>query len=209
MARTEKTRIEKARPQRPGTAGARAGKGPHPPPGAEPARYARPARLLHWVMAVFVVGLIPAGLIMANMDSGPLQDRLFVLHESFGALVLVLALVRLGYRLRHPPPPLPPEVPAWQRRAAGAVHALIYAALIAMPLTGWAGTHAFGAPVTIFWLFDLPAFIGKDEALAGRLFSLHLALGLALGGLVVLHAGAALGHRFLRRDTVLARMWPP
>ncbi len=173
------------------------------------ARYARPARLLHWVMAVLVVGLIPVGLIMANMEGGPLQDRLFVLHESFGALVLVLALVRLGYRLRHPPPPLPPEVPAWQRRAAGLVHGLIYAALIAMPLIGWAGTHAFGAPVNIFWLFDLPAFIGKDEALANRLFSLHLALGLALAGLVVLHAGAALAHRFVRRDTVLARMWPP
>ena len=73
-------------------------------------------------MALLVIGLIVVGIVMGNMASGPLQDRLYNLHRSTGALVLVLALIRLCYRLTHPPLPLPAHMPASQRLAAESVH---------------------------------------------------------------------------------------
>ena len=71
--------------------------------------YTPVARALHWIVAVLVIGLIIVGFMIANMASGPLQDRLYNLHRSTGALVLLLAIIRLVYRFMHPPLPLPDD----------------------------------------------------------------------------------------------------
>lgn len=173
------------------------------------ARYRWPARLLHWLMALIVICMIPVGIAITYMNGGPLQDWLYAMHKSFGFVVLVLVVLRLGYRLGHRPPPLPPSVPLMQRVAAEAVHVAIYVILFAMPILGWLGTSAYGAPMSIFGLFDLPPLLAKDEPLSDRLFDLHQTLGLILAGLIVVHVGAALMHRFVIKDTVLQRMWPP
>ncbi|MFK8250431.1 cytochrome b [Ancylobacter terrae] len=174
-----------------------------------PAGYRRPARLLHWLIAIIVIGLIPVGITMGNLDGGPLQDRLYDLHRSFGFTVLVLAALRLAYRLSHTPPPLPASVPAPLRVAAGVVHATMYALLLATPIIGWLATNAYGAPISVFGLFELPVLVAKNEATADVLFAIHRALGLAFGALILLHVGAAIGHALVFRDGVLHRMWPP
>jgi cytochrome b561 len=60
----------------------------------------------------------------------------------------------------------------------------------------------------VFWSVTLPRLVDKNEALSEVLWTLHNGLGLTLGGLIMIHAGAAMAHRFVRRDQVLARMWP-
>jgi cytochrome b561 len=92
---------------------------------------------------------------------------------------------------------------------AEAVHIALYAILLAMPIIGWVGTNAYGEPMQVFWSLTLPSLIGKNEAPSDILWDAHNSLGLTLGGLIVLHAGAALAHRFLFKDDVLFRMWPP
>lgn len=174
-----------------------------------PAGYRRPARLLHWLIAIIVIGLIPVGITMGNLDGGPLQNRLYDLHRSFGFTVLVLAVLRLAYRLTHRPPPLPSSVPASLRLAAAIVHATMYALLFATPIIGWLATNAYGAPISVFGLFELPVLVAKNEATAEFLFGIHRAFGLAFGALILLHIGAAIGHALVLRDGVLHRMWPP
>lgn len=117
-------------------------------------------------------------------------------------------MVRLACRLTHSPPPLPP-MPRSQRLAAEAVHVALYLILIAMPLIGWLGTNAYGEVMTVFWSLPLPALVAKNPPLSDALWLAHNVLGLTLGALIVLHAGAALAHRFVFHDPVLARMWPP
>jgi cytochrome b561 len=105
-----------------------------------------------------VLGLIPVGILMGNMESGLLQGRLYNLHRSTGTLLLPLAIIRLLYRWTHLPLPLPlpPDVPALQRRAAESVHWSFYALLIVQPLVGWAATSAYRAPIIVYGLFELP-----------------------------------------------------
>jgi cytochrome b561 len=171
----------------------------------EPA-YTPTARLLHWLTAVIVVTLIAVGLVMTRMPEGPAQTVLFDLHRSIGWLVLPLVLVRLLYRLTHPPAPLPSDIPAIQRFAAEASHWLLYAALIAQPMIGWLGMSTYGHPIRFFWLFDIPNIWPKNEPLSEKLFVLHDYLGYALALLICGHVGAALFHHFVRRDAVLMRM---
>src|SRR5262245_53857130 len=73
----------------------------------------------HGLSAALVLTSIPIGLTMVNVPNlGPTGHTLFHLHRSIGALVLVITVFRLLSRLRHPAPPLPAEMPAWQQSAA-------------------------------------------------------------------------------------------
>ncbi|MBM3537196.1 MAG: cytochrome b [Alphaproteobacteria bacterium] len=175
-------------------------------PGQHAAGYTQLARVLHWLTAALVLVMLPLGLVIANEAGGRLQGVLYNAHKSIGALILLLVVVRLAYRLTHRPPPLPDDIPPLQRLAAEATHWALYALLILQPLLGWAGTSAYPAPVPFFGLFDLPPLVTADRALSDQLLHWHRMTGLALAGLASLHVAAALYHHFVRRDRVLLRM---
>ena len=164
------------------------------------------ARVLHWVTAVIVISMIPIGVYMINAQPGPTQDLLFHLHRSFGVLLLPIMIVRLAYRLAHPPPPLPDVVPAIQRGVAHIVHWALYALLIVQPIVGWIATSAYRAPILVLWLFELPPIWPIDRAFSERMFLVHRVLGFAIAFLAVMHIAAALYHHFIRKDAVLMRM---
>ena len=69
--------------------------------------YTPAARVLHWITAVLVLLMIPLGIVIANEWGGPAQQFLYNLHKSIGATLIPLVIIRLLYRLTHPPPPLP------------------------------------------------------------------------------------------------------
>lgn len=171
-------------------------------------KYSGTAMLLHWVIAVCILAMIPAGLIMARIGPGTLQDGLYTMHRSFGMLVLALMLIRLVYRLVHGAPAPEPTLTAGQRAGSHIVHLALYALVIAQALIGWAATSAYGAAISFFGLFTVPAILAKDEAVAGPLFFVHDWLGYSIAGLLVLHIGAALYHFLVRGDGVMQRMTP-
>lgn len=161
--------------------------------------YTPVARTLHWIVAVLILGLIPVGILMGQMEASPLQDRLYNLHRSTGALILPLAIIRLVYRLTHP-------LPAIQKLAAESVHWGLYALIIVQPLVGWAATSAYRAPIIIYGLFELPPILAENRALSEQLFTVHRVLGILMALMVLAHIGAALFHHFVRKDRVLMRM---
>ena len=138
------------------------------------------ARVLHWLVAALVLIMIPLGIIIANEWGGPLQEPLYNLHKSIGAVLLPLVLVRLIYRLTHPPLPLPADIPAIQQLAAHATHWTLYALLIVQPVIGWIATSAYPAPLPIFGLFELPRVWPENRALSERLFGVHRWMGIAI-----------------------------
>lgn len=165
------------------------------------------AKFLHWVIAACVIFIIPAGIVMVNLDlSDALRNNLYNLHRSFGVLVLALMAARVGYRLSMGAPPPSGALTPTQRVVSRIVHTGLYILLIAMPLIGWIGTSAYPATISVFGLFDMPALVGKDRELSELLLTIHGYLGFFLAGVIVLHIGAALYHGLIRRDGVLSRM---
>lgn len=169
-------------------------------------RYTTVARLLHWIMAVLILFTVPVGFVLLALPQGWVQNTLFDLHRSIGVLLFVLVVMRIAWRLTHPPPPLPDDLPAWQHLASGTVHRLLYVVLLIQPIIGWWGTSAFGAPINVFWLFELPPLVSKDELAAKQILAWHGIVGIALSVTVAIHISAALFHHFVRRDEVLRRM---
>jgi len=170
------------------------------------ASYSLPARLGHWVVALLIIVAFFAGLTMVRVGQGSLQDRLFDWHRSLGVLILALATARLIWRIYRPAPPLPAGIPRWIETASRASHWLLYALILGLPLLGWLGSSAFGAPVRVFGLFDLPPLVRPNRPLADVILAIHKYGAFSLGGLVVLHVGAAFYHLLVRRDGVFQRM---
>ncbi len=177
-----------------------------------PTHYGTVAMTLHWLIAVAIIGMLIVGKYMVdlpNEDSN--KFALYQLHKSFGISILVLTLVRIGWRLGHPAPALPPGMPAWQRWGAHISHYGLYALMLAIPLSGWAAVSAstLGIPTLLFGAVELPTLpITPDRDTHEVWQETHELLGNIMIGLLILHVLAALKHHFVDRDTVLRRMLP-
>jgi len=170
-------------------------------------RYTGVAIVLHWLMALMILGSLAVGLTMARMAQSPRQMQLYNWHKWAGVVILTLAALRLLWRLSHRPPTLPP-MPAWQQAAARASHAALYGLFFAVPLVGWAYSSAAGFPVVLFGVLPLPDWVPVDRELAKAIKPWHARLAWALGVLVLLHVAAAWKHQLVDRDALINRMLP-
>lgn len=171
-------------------------------------RWPRAIRTMHWAMAAFMLGVMITGFLMGELPGGVWQNRMYNLHRSFGITVLVLVIVRVGLRIWLPAPNEPSFASAFQAMAAKGTHKLLYVLSFGMPIFGWIGSSAFGAPVVLYGIVTLPALVEKNKALAEWTLELH---SLAAWGMVILilaHFGGALYHQLLLKDGLIRRIWP-
>ncbi|WP_210528127.1 cytochrome b [Rubellimicrobium arenae] len=171
--------------------------------------YRAPAKVFHWLTAALVLSTIPAGQLMVRKGlDRPLQDALFIYHKNIGMVILGVVLLRLVYRIRHPPPPLPPSVPVWQRRVAGLTHEALYLLLIVQAVSGYIRVKAGGFPIEWLDAWGIPSPVPRSGGLADAAQAVHRWNRLLLIALIALHIGAALFHAVVLRDGVFQRMWP-
>ena len=170
-------------------------------------RYGLVPQFLHWIVVAMIIVQYVLAEAADELPTGVEKLATLAQHKSVGLTILLVALLRIGWRLFDPPPP-PPPMPAWQRLAAAANHWGLYALLFAMPLTGWMMSSASNYPVSWFGLVQLPDLVGPDRGLKHLLEEVHETLANALIALVLLHVAAALKHQFWDRDGLLWRMLP-
>ena len=168
-------------------------------------KYGLIAMLLHWGMAILIVGMFTLGTYMVELDYyDPWYKKAPDLHRSFGVIVAGLMIYRLGWRLSNVRPRALGE--AWERRIATGLHRLFYVLIAAIVVSGYLITTADGQPVSVFNWFKIPATISgfdNQEDIAGEI---HEWLTTTLIVLVILHTLAALKHHFINRDITLRRM---
>jgi cytochrome b561 len=157
-------------------------------------------------MAMLIIVQIALGWTAVSWRLSPLKLDLFVWHKSVGMLILILAVLRLVWRLSDGTPDHPAGLASWEPVAARAVHGLLYLLMLALPITGWVVSSASNIPFKMFWLFPLPPIAEPSQVLVERAAAVHLVLVLALSLLLCMHVAAALRHHYLRRNVVLLRM---
>lgn len=175
-------------------------------------RYPVALKLLHWLRAVLVLGLIAAGWLMTSLnDATPIKyATLYPLHKSAGLLVFGLVLIQLALRARSPLPKTPAGLKAWERRLSKAAHGLMYGLLVAVPLMGYAmsSSYTMSDGVTFFGL-HVPELLPKDDSRFKVFQAVHKIAAYLLLALIGLHVAGAVKHRIFDRrgDTdVLRRM---
>jgi cytochrome b561 len=162
-------------------------------------------RIIHWLMVLMILAMLFIGVIMVS-TVGPAYPALLQLHRPIGIAILVLAVLRLCLRWATTAPPLPDDLPPVQVFAAKASHVLLYAAMIGMPLIGWAMLSAGGYPVAVSKSIILPAIMPHDLRLYAVLRLAHTVIAIAFFALILAHLAAALMHGMIRRDGVLQAM---
>jgi len=181
-------------------------------------RYNHVAMAFHWVIALLLIANIAFGLIMGDLPrSDPNKFMLVQIHKSIGLTVLVLSLLRLGWRLTNPAPKLPAGMHPLVKAFAHLTHYVFYFLIIFIPLSGWLMVSAspLGNGTSYFGLFlwpNLPFWVGQTrEQLRGvheTFETAHVFLAWSAIVLVPIHIAAALYHHILLKDDVLRRMLP-
>lgn len=171
-------------------------------------RYTRTAIFLHWLMGLGLIGTFALGFYMQGLPLSPDKLKLYSWHKWAGVSLLVLAVVRLAWRLSHPAPALPPAMSPMARLAAHAGHWMLYALMLAIPLSGWLMSAAQGFPVVWFGILPLPDPVSRDAALGSALKDAHITLNYLLLAAVAGHTGAALHHQLIKKDALMTRMLP-
>lgn len=164
-------------------------------------------RALHWLMALLILSMLFIGVGMVSTIT-PKYLPLIETHRTVGVAILVLALIRLGVRLRYGAPALPADLPFPMKLAAKSSHYLLYGLMIVMPLLGWAMLSAAEYPVVLLGGVRLPPILPQSERLHTLLWDAHHYLAFLFFVVILMHVAAALFHALVRRDGVFTAMSP-
>jgi cytochrome b561 len=163
-------------------------------------------RILHWAMALLILGMLAFGTRIAGMEPGLANLWMYGLHKSLGLILLALVLIRLlWHRLSPPPAPLGPQN-TWSARLARIVHGTIYLLLLAVPISGWVASSASGLDVMLFDRWVIPPIAPVSEAWENAGWAAHSVLTKLLMALLLLHVAGAL-KRQMEGDGTVTRMW--
>jgi cytochrome b561 len=173
------------------------------------AGYSGLAKLLHWtIVALLIVQFIIAWT-MPNIGRNTSMSTLTSLHFSFGVLILLVAIVRLAWRLLQGEPEPAAGLVAWERLVSRIVYWLLYLLLFVVPILGWISASWRGFPVSLFGLIELPKLMATRAPGWRWTGDVHgLLANYPMLALVGLHVAATLHHWLLRRDGVMQRMLP-
>lgn len=169
-------------------------------------RYTKTAVILHWLIAIGVFVLIGLAWYMMGLPKKtPERSYFYNLHKSIGLTVAALVVIRVWWRAKHTPPPLPGTMPQWQVTASHWSHLLLYTSLIFMPIFGFVASNFSKWGVKYFGIQVGPLF-PESKAMYDMFQSFHRGTAYVLITLIVIHVLAALKHAFIDRDAIHKRL---
>jgi cytochrome b561 len=176
-----------------------------------PFEYGRITQWLHWLIALLVLFqfyLIYWKKWVLAEDSSVAHFYIGKLHIPLGVLLLALITFSIFWKLYNPHPTFPSHMSKLEKIAAHTAHALLLGATLLMSVSGLIMTTYGGYPPDLFGLYQLPAFLEKNEPLAHSFYEVHEITSFVLLALIVLHTLAAFKHQLLDKDNVVRRMLP-
>ncbi len=162
------------------------------------------SKIIHWVSALLILGLIFIGFYMDDLE-GAQKYKMYDIHKSFGVLLLGLVCVRILWNAIKGKPKTLISYKKWEKILSHISHMFMYLAMIALPLSGWAISSTGGHAVKFFGI-KLPALLEKNKELHEIFEELHEFLAIALLFVVGLHILGAFKHHFIDKDITLKRM---
>ena len=162
----------------------------------------------HWLMLLLMIAVYASMEFKSVFPKGSAsREAMATWHYTLGLCVFFFVWLRLLARCSGTAPAIEPALPDWQTVSAKAMHWVLYALMIGLPVLGWLTLNAKGTPVT-FLGAELPALIGTSKSVAKWLKEIHETGATAGYVLIGSHAAAALYHHYIRRDNTLRLMWP-
>lgn len=170
-------------------------------------RFGLLTKVLHWLVAGLILFLVWLGWYMVGLDYfHKWYNSSLTWHKSLGIIVLILAVLKIGWQLYTPPPDVAGDLKPWEKTAATVMHRLLLLLMVLIPATGYLISTSDGKSVEVFNWFSVPALVDESKTLRDWAIDLHFYMAYSVAGLAIGHAAAALKHQFVDRDSTLTRM---
>ncbi len=170
-----------------------------------PSALSKPTIAFHWIVAIAIIGMLAFGLYLEDLPRSPEKGELMGLHKSFGVLVLMLASLRIVWRVKEGPIPAIGDASGWQEKMAKGIHHLLLLATILMPVSGIMMSVGGGRGLDVFGV-NLIAAGEKIEWLGQLGGATHGVLAKIMIAAILLHVLGAIKHHVLMKDNTLTRM---
>jgi len=168
-------------------------------------KYSLGLRIIHWLMAIFIIGMLCSGFYMKSLPvSNEIKFSIYAIHKACGVTVFGLVVIRIFFRAFTRVPPLPASFSRLIINASKAVHFGLYSLMILMPLSGYVMSSASGRGIKYF--FHIPLLISKNKGLASAANGLHSILAYFIIFFIVLHILAALKHTLIDKQNIFKRI---
>jgi len=163
--------------------------------------------LLHWGMAITIVGLFSLGLWMTSLGYyDAWYNQAPSIHKSIGILLAGVFIFRVLWKLANiKTQPLPTHT-AIEKKLAQLTHVLLYILMACIMVSGYLISTADGRAIEVFDWFEIPATLSNIENQEDIAGEIHYYLALTLISLSAIHALAAIKHHVIDKDDTLHRM---
>ncbi len=167
-------------------------------------------KLLHIIIALGMIILLSVGIIMSEFELFFLYD----LHKSFGAIIFVLALARVLWRVKKGWPSAVGVMSKIQHVIAKAIHWILIVSTVLYPLSGLMMSIGGGHGLAVFGLeivaetVDVTGDTIPVNAFIGGLgHDIHGLIVYFVIAAIVLHVVGALKHHLIDKDETIIRMF--
>lgn len=168
-------------------------------------KYSLPLRVIHWLMAIFIIGMLCSGFYMKSLPvSSEIKFSIYSIHKACGITVLLLVIIRIFLRIFTYAPPFSASFSMFIVTVSKAVHFGLYFLMVLMPLSGYVMSSASG--IRIKYFFHIPLLINKNIELASAANNLHSILAYFLLLLITLHILGALKHTLIDKQNIFKRI---
>jgi len=193
-------------------------------------RYGLVSQFFHWSIALLFLFQFTAIVTFRFLEENPpdLAWEILNWHKSVGLLILLLGLLRLGWRLSTTLPAWPAEFGDWDKKVSHFAERGLYFALFAMVGSGLLIELAGGFYVPFFGLFhmdnvapyihpgsvsDTASILAARKAASMPLVSdffvaTHVVFAYCVVGFFSVHVAHVLRHHFESDNGMLRRMLP-
>jgi methyl-accepting chemotaxis protein len=172
--------------------------------------YTRPLRMFHWAIAILVSCQLAIAVVLTQLRSLAYGQLTLSLHRQLGLVILLLIISRFAFiRRRRSPADFANPFPTWQTRIASSVHGAFYVSLVAQPVIGIFVAWARGDAIGLLGVAQIPSPVEMSDDLREQLMTVHAVTAAVLLGLCLVHVGAVIFNRVVRRVSVMDRMLEP
>ena len=161
------------------------------------------SKLLHWLSAILLIGQIPLGFYLVDLDFGPERLNIENIHVAVGLSLFYLVILRLLYKIFNPTPKLEPSIFKGQKFLAKLNHILLYVTILSITISGIFKKLFNGETISIIF----KKIKIQDNFELGELFyDIHVFSNYLMIALIIIHLMAVITHKLFFGDNLLKRI---
>jgi len=161
------------------------------------------SKLLHWLSAILLLIQIPLGFYLVDLDFGEKRLSIENIHIIIGLSIFYLVIIRLLNKILNPTPKLDPSIFKGQKFIAKLNHILLYAAILAITISGILKKLFNGETLVIFFK---EIKIQDNFTLADQFYNIHILSNYSIITLITLHIFAVIVHKLFFNENLLKKI---